>query len=279
MKHMRKSIAYIFAALLSVTLLTGCSGYNKIMKASDYDTKYSLAKSMFIEGKYTNASSILEECVVMFRGTQKAEESMFLLASCYYNLGDYLSASQYFTACFRTFPHGIYSETCRFMSGKSLFLDMPDPRLDASSTFSAISELQTFVESFPYSTYRKEAENMIQTMYDRLAEKELGTAKLYYNMGNYLGNNFLSAIIVSQNALMDFPQTRLREEFAFLILKSRFQMAEESVQAKKEARYRDTIDEYYAFKNDYSDSKYMKDADKIFRQASKKVKETDKQEE
>lgn len=279
MKLMRKSASYIFAVLLSVVLFTGCSGYNRIMKASDYDAKYSLAKSMFIEGKYTNCSSILEECVVMFRGTRKAEESMFLLASCYFNIGDYLAASQYFTACFRTFSTGIYSETSRFLSGKSLFLDMPDPRLDASSTFSAIQELQNFVEAYPHSTYRKEAEDMIFTMYDRLAEKELKTAQLYYNMGNYLGNNYLSGIIVAQNAMLDYPQTKYREDFAILILRSRYQMAEESVKSKKESRYRDTIDEYYAFKNDFPESRYMKEADKIFRQASKNVNVTDIQEE
>lgn len=279
MRYMRKSALHIMIILTAVAMLASCSGYNKIMKASDYDTKYSLAKSMFVEGRYTNASSILEECVVMFRGTAKAEESMFLLASCYFNLEDYLSASQYYTACNRTFNHGVYAETSRFLSGKSLFLDMPDPRLDASSTFSAISELQSFIEAYPFSTYRTEAENMIATMYDRLAEKELSTATLYYNMGNYLGNNYLSSIIISQNAMQDYPQTKYREDFAILILRSRFQMAEESVKSKKESRYRETLDEYYAFKNDYPESKYMKEADKIYRQASKKMTETDTQEE
>ena len=279
MEYMRKSALHIMFFLSAVAMLTACSGYNKIMKASDYDTKYSLAKSMFIEGKYTNASTILEECVVMFRGTKKAEESMFLLASCYYNLEDYMSASQYYTACYRTFSSGVYSETSRFLSGKSLFLDMPDPRLDATSTFSAIAELQKFVESYPRSVYRTEAENMIFTMYDRLAEKELSTATLYYNMGNYLGNNFLSSIITSQNALQDYPQTKFREDFAILMLRARFQMAEESVKSKQQSRYRDTVDEYYAFKNDYPESKFMKEADRIFRQASKKLTDTDTQEE
>lgn len=264
--------AYIIAVLtLYMVMLTGCSGYNKILKASDYSTKYSLAKSYFMEGHYTTCSSILEECVAYHRGTALAEESMYLLATCYYNMGDYLSASQYYLACYRSFPNSTYSENCLFWSGKSLFLDTPDPRLDATSTSQAIAELQRFVESYPESRYRTEAEGMIYTMYDRLVEKELKTAELYYNMGNYLGNNFRSSIIVAQNALRDYPYTKYREQLSMLVLKSKFQMAQESVLSKRDDRYRDAIDEYYAFKNEFPDSEYNKEVEKIFRISTKNL--------
>ena len=36
----------------------------------------------------------------------------------------------------------------------------------------------------------------------------------------------------------------------------------------------ETIDEYYAFKNEFPDSKYTKEANNIFKDASKYVKET-----
>lgn len=90
-------------------------------------------------------------------------------------------------------------------------------------------------------------------------------------MGNYMGNNYRASIITAQNAMRDYPYTKYREELSFLVLKSKFQMAEESVVDKKMDRYRDAIDEYYAFKNDYPESKYFKDAEKIFRLSSKYV--------
>ena len=268
---MRKSAFIVLFSALVLAVLSGCSGYNKILKASDYNTKYSLAKTYFIEGRYTTCSSILEECVAYQRGTAQAEESMYLLATCYFKLEDYLSASQYFLACYRSFPNSTYSENCLYWSGKSLFLDTPDPRLDATSTTSAIIQLQSFVESYPESQYRAEAEQMIYTMYDRLVEKELGTAELYYNLGNYLGNNYRSSIIVAQNALRDYPYTKYREKLSMLVLKAKFQMAQESVLAKRDDRYRDAIDEYYAFKNEFPESSYMKDADKIVRIATKNL--------
>lgn len=268
---MRKLGLHISVFAVSLILLSGCTGYNKILKTADYDYKYNLAKLLFIQGKFTGASTILEECVVMFRGTSRAEESVYMLGSCYYNMGDYISASEYYRINYKTYPNGMYSELSRYYTGKSLFLDTPDPRLDPTSTYAAIDELQQFIEKYPLSIYRSSAEEMEYTMYDRLVEKELNTAKLYYNLGNYMGNNYRSSILVAQNAMHDYPYTKYREELSFLVLKSKFQMAEESVAEKKLERYSDAIDEYYAFKNEFPESKYMKDAEKIFRASSQKV--------
>ena len=268
MKRIKLNILFL---VLCAVVLGSCSGYNKIMKASDYNAKYNLAKSLYVEGRYTNCSSILEECVIMLRGTAQAEEVVYMLANCYYNLSDYISAAQYFKNCYMTYPNGVYPEQSRFYCGKSLFLDTPDPRLDPTSTYQAIEELQVFVEGYPESSHRAEAEDMIFNMYDRLVEKEYKTATLYYNMGNYLGNNYQACVIVSQNALLDFPSSKYREDLSFLIYKAKFQMAEESVLEKKMDRYRDAIDEYYAFKNDFPESDYMKEAEKMFQKATKYV--------
>jgi outer membrane protein assembly factor BamD len=268
---MRKTASIISVLALLMALMSGCSGYNKILKASDYNTKYSLAKTYFLEGHYTTCSTMLEECVAYQRGTAQAEESMYLLATCYYNLEDYLSASQYYLACYKTYPNSTYSENCLYWSGKSLYLDTPDPRLDPTSTTAAIMQLQRFVETYPNSKYRDEAENMIYTMYDRLVEKEVGTAELYYNMGNYLGNNYRSCIVVAQNALRDYPYTKYREKLSMLVLKAKFQMAQESVLSKRDDRYRDAIDEYYAFKNEFPESSYMKEAEKMYRISTKNL--------
>ena len=50
-------------------------------------------------------------------------------------------------------------------------------------------------------------------------------------------------------------------------------MAQESVASKREERYRDAIDEYYAFRNEYPESDFMKEADKMFRISTKSLKE------
>ena len=50
-----------------------------------------------------------------------------------------------------------------------------------------------------------------------------------------------------------------------LILKSKYQMARQSVEEKKEERFRDVIDEYYSFINNYPDGPNRKEADNIYK--------------
>ena len=99
MKRIKLNILFL---VLCAVVLGSCWGYNKIMKTSDYNAKYNLANSLYVEGRYTNCSSILEECVIMLRGTAQAEEVVYMLANCYYNLSDYISAAQYFKNCYMT---------------------------------------------------------------------------------------------------------------------------------------------------------------------------------
>ena len=95
----------------------------------------------------------------------------------------------------------------------------------------------------------------------------------YYDLGNYMGNNYESAIISAQNALKDYPTTTYREELSMLILESKYQEAVQSVEERKVERYRSTIDEYYNFINEFPDGKSKKQADKIFNESKKIVKD------
>ena len=67
---------------------------------------------------------------------------------------------------------------------------------------------------------------MLFELQDKLAYKEFLAAKLYYNLGLYLGNNYESCIITAQNALKDYPFTKHKEDLTFLILRAKAEMAD-----------------------------------------------------
>lgn len=265
--------------LLSAGILSSCGEYNKVLKSTDYEYKYEAAKAYFAKGQSSRAATILEELIPIMKGTSNAEESLYMLAMTYYNQGDFVTASHYFNTYYTTYPRGLYTELARFHSGKALYLDTPEPRLDQSSTYKAIDELQMFMEYFPESSRREIAQNMIFELQDKLVEKEYLSAKLYYDLGSYTGNtvysstgnNYLAAVVTAQNILREYPYTQKREDLSILILRAKYDMAKESVPEKKEERMRETIDEYYAFKNEFPDSKYMKEVEGIFKDASKYV--------
>ena len=271
---------YIIIALVSGSVLTSCGEYNKVLKSTDYEYKYEAAKSYFGKGQNTKAAAILEELITILKGTDKAEESLYMLGMTYYNQGDFITASHYFSTYYNTYPRGTYTEQARFYSGKALFLDTPEPRLDQSSTYKAIQELQMFMEYFPASNRHQEAQQMIFDLQDKLVMKDYMAARLYYDLGytgnssySTTGNNYLACIVTAQNALKDYPYTKLREDISILLLRAKYDMAKESVEEKKEERMRDAIDEYYAFKNEFPESKYIKEVENIYKDAKKYVKE------
>lgn len=270
-----KNIVYLY--LLIALVVSSCRSSNSLgneYKNMDIDYMYETAKAYYLDGNYNKASDLLETMVTMLKGGDKAEESIMLLAMCYYNSKDYETASQYFKLHYSNYPRGEYAEYSRFYSGKSLYMDITEPELDQSGTYVAINELQLFMEYFPLSKYRDEAQDLIAKMQDVLVKKEYLSAKLYYDLGDYMaymGNNYEACIITAQNVLKDFPYTALREDISMLILKARYKMARSSVLEKKVERYRNTVDEYYAFKTEFPESKYLEEAEKYYNEASKFV--------
>ena len=58
-----------------------------------------------------------------------------------------------------------------------------------------------------------------------------------------------------------------------MILRAKYEMAVNSVEDKKMDRYRETVDEYYAFKNEFPESKYLKEDERIFKDSQKVIKD------
>jgi len=256
--------------LLVVTLLaTSCSEYTKLQKSKDNDLKFLKAKEYYEKKKYMQAATLFESVLPFFRGGEKGEESLYLLAMSYLKNRDYLTAKNYFSSYSRNYPKSKYAEDCKFYTGYCYYKDSPNVKLDQSATKKGIEEFSMFIELYPESAYITEVLNMVNELQEKLAYKAFLNASLYYKMGNYMGNNYLAAIITATNAIKEFPSNKYEEEFAFIILKSKFQQAEKSVREKMEDRYRDTVDEYYNFINDFPKSKYKKDAQQIFEKSQK----------
>ncbi len=270
MNVMKKNILIL---VLAIGMLSSCGEYNKLLKSTDYEYKYEAAKAYFAKGQYSRSIVLLNELITILKGTGNAEESLYMLGMSYYNQKDYQTAAQTFIQYYNVYPRGIYTELARFHAGKALYLDTPEPRLDQSATYSAIQQLQLFLEYFPQSSRKEEAQNMIFALQDKLVMKEYLSAKLYYNLGNYLGNNYLSCVITAQNALKDYPYTNLREDLSILILRAKYELAVYSVEERKEERYREAVDEYYAFMNEFPESKYAKEANHIFEESKKILKD------
>ena len=260
--------AILFSALLGTA---SCADYNRILKTSDYEYKYEAAKQYYAEGQYNRAATLLGDLLTTLKGTDQGEESLFLTGMCNFNSQSYDAAASIFRKYYQTYPKGRYAEQARFNCGYALYKNTPEPRLDQTATYEAVTEFQNFIENFPSSGLRPQAQDLIFKLQDKLVEKEYLSAKLYYDLGAYIGNgvngNYGACIVTAENAIKDYPYTSRREDFAILILRAKFALARLSIEAKKEERYHTAIDEYYGFVTEYPESKYMAEAKKLFRSA------------
>ncbi len=267
------SLCAVAALLLA---LTACNNVNAVMKSSAYSYKYEAAKQYYTQGYYNRAATVLGDVVTVLKGTEKGEESLFLLGMASLKARNYDAASTYFKKYYESYPQGIYAEEAHYQSGMALYLSTPEPKLDQSATYSAVTEFQNFIEAYPTSPRRQDAQNRIFELQDKLVEKEYLSAKLYYDLGSYIGNgnngNYQACIVTAENAIKDFPYTKRREDFAFLILKAKFEYAKKSVSARQEERYENAIDEYYGFQSEYPESKYLKQAEALYNAAPKAYK-------
>ena len=271
---------YVISLSILMMLLTGCaSEFNRVYKTTDNDYKYEFAKECFARGKFTQAITLLQELVTIQKGTDNAQECLYMLAMAEYCDRDYESASETFKKYYKTYPKGIYAEQAAFYIGQSLYQSTPEPRLDQTSTVNAISAYQDFLDFFPESQLKEKATSRMFELTDKLVFKEYLSAKLYFNLGDYFGNcleggsNYEACIVTSENALKTYPFTSMREKFAVLIMKSKYELARQSVEDKKVDRYRDAEDECYGFINEYPESPERKTAEKYIKRCKEITKD------
>jgi len=258
---------------LLVLMLTGCGEYQKILKSTDPEFKYQKAIEYFNAGEYVKAQELLDDVTSYYRGTERSEEVLIYLARCYMGQKVYDSAAEYYEAYTRSYPKGTYNMEARFMVAHAYYMDSPDARLDQAQTKTAIQFFTQFIEMFPESTYAEQAYSERQEMYDKLAYKELLSARLYYNLGTYLGNNYISCETVAKNALKTYPASPYAEEFNWLIFAAKYQQMVNSTEMLLSERARAAQDEYYSFITEFPDSKHASQAKNWFKHIRKVLKE------
>ena len=259
--------------VLMMIVLAGCGDYQKLLKSRDPEEKYQAALLYFNQKQYVKAQTLLDDVSPYYKGTERSEDVLAYLARCYMGQKDYGSATEYYRAYTRSYPKGKYAAEAYFQLGHCQYLESPDARLDQDITRKAIEAFTQFVELYPESPYAEQAYREMGEMYDKLALKELYNARLYYNLGTYLGNNYLSCELTCKNALKNYPSNQYQEEFNWLILQAKYQQMVNSFEQLKLERARDTQDEYYNFITEYPTSKHRKEADRMLVQIQKLTKD------
>jgi outer membrane protein assembly factor BamD len=253
----------ITAIILFASALYSCGEYQKVLKSDDYNYKYIKAIAYYESEDFNRAMPLFNELSTVLRGTAKMEEVSYYFAYCHYSAGDNLMAAYLFKDFTRNYPISKHAEECAYMSAYCYYLETPNFSLDATNNYKAIKELQAFVNKFPTSEKVKKCNELLDELRAILSKKAFENAKQYF-----VTENYKSAIIALENVLIDFPSYTNREEVYFLIVKSSYLLAINSISTKVVDRLKATLDAYEQFKDNYAASEYLKDLENTYKKTN-----------
>lgn len=240
-------------------LVSSCNNFERLLKSTDYELKYTKAKEYFEKGQYIRSVQLYEELIPVMRGTDKAEEVAYYHAWSEYHLGDYYLSQYYFKNYTRQFPDGKHVEECYFMNALCYYLTSPNYKLDPSNTKNAIKEFQSFIDTYPESSRIDTCNLLMDKLHAKIERKEYEIIKQYFKL-----DDWKATIVATQNYVKDYPSSLYNEEMYYLLIDSYYLLAINSVPSKKEERLNGAIENYVKFVDLYPKSAYLSRAENVY---------------
>lgn len=231
----------------------GCSEYQKVLKSTDLDLKYTKAVEYYEDEKYNKAYPLFDELLTLYRGTKKAADVYYYYAYTNYYLKDYIFAAYHFKNFSTTFPNHEKNEELAYMVGYCYYLESPSYSLDQSYTFKAINEIQLFVNTHPDSERLADSNKLIIELRRKLEKKSFERALQYYKTRYYQ-----AATVAFANTLNNFPDTQYQEEILLYKFQATFELAKNSIETKKLQRFIESKTAYLDLINHFPESAKLK---------------------
>lgn len=247
-------------------LVAGCSEYNKVLKSTDIEYKYTKALEYYHEESYYQALTILEELIGLTRGTQRAEEVYYYYAKSHFGVEDYYLANYYLKTFTKTFANSPKAEECLFLAAECSYQLSPSYSLDQTDTRNAIDEYQLFLDKYPYSNLKDSANHQIERLHMKLERKAYENARQFAKTLRYK-----AATSALKDFLKEYPASQYREEAMFLIVKCQYMLAEGSIEEKKLERMRAVGENYRTFAAAFPESDYLAEAESYFRKSERQI--------
>lgn len=254
-----------FYILITFTVLSACSEYQKVLKAEEIAPKFKMGEDLYNEGNFAKANKLFAQIVPDYRGKPQAEKLMYLYSNSFYKMKDYYISGYQFERFAASYPKSEKLEEASFLSAKSYYMLSPIYSKDQKETTEAIEKLQTFINLFPESEYLAEANVLIKELDFKLQKKAFEIGKQYNRISDYP-----ASVRSFDNFIFEFPGSTLKEEALFYKLDSAYKLAMNSLEAKrtltgivqlKKQRLEQAKEFYITFKKTFANSEHISEVD------------------
>lgn len=213
---------------------------NVILDAED---QFALAKREFEKNHYDQAVIEFQELIFNYPGAVFIDSAQYLLGTCYFNQDDYPLAIVEYNKLLSSFPTSQLSDDAAFMVSFCDFKMSPRAELDQTHTLKAIEELQRFLDDYPISDRRGDAQDLLNRARTKLAKKAYKNGHLYLKM-----NRYEAALVYLKDVVNEYHDT----EWA---APAQFQIAEVYL---KQEEYAKAKEEYQKFLENFPEDKLAK---------------------
>jgi outer membrane protein assembly factor BamD len=226
---MRLKTILLTAPLLSLTV-AGCASRGPAFENLDQESLFQYAMEQLRDRDWSDAIAAFERFTFTFPSHARVPEARFRIGEAYAGKGEHVTAAMEFNRLANDFPAGPWADDARFETCRAYSELSPSPPRDQEYTATAVDHCRSLVLYYPESEYRPRAEEMIQTLVNKLAQKDFETAEYYFRNRAYH-----SANIYYEGVASDFPETtwaprallRLHESYTRLGYEQEAQAARE----------------------------------------------------
>ena len=250
---------YISLLVLSVILLSCKTEMDQAMKSADKDFILKVANEKFAKKKWTDALALYDRLPNLVAGTDDAPNVVINSAYANYYDKNYRLAANQFKNFVISFPQDPRKEEAAYLSALCYYEGSLQYNLDQSNTESAITELQNFLNEYPDSERSKNITQLVDELTYKLEFKAFENAKQYYKMAEYK-----AAAVTFENVLEDFPATKLRPKIYDIILKSKYELAVNSIYDLKKERLDNAAAYAKRVSAELPNTEYSKTADDLY---------------
>lgn len=266
---------YIRITVLLLTLLAADAGFgtasgkgmNKLLKSKNTEQIYQAGLDSYRNKKYRTATVYFEAVYNDLYSSDRADTILFYTAKSYYNQGMYDLAADGFDQYRKSFSRRPFAEEAEYLLPMCWYHLSRAVERDQTETNKAITTFNEYLNRHPESIKAPDIKRMLEELQHKLYEKEFVNAALYFKLQRYP-----ASVAALRYSLKAMPETPYRETMMYLICKSWYNYAKNSIPARKLDRYMKMVDSYYNFRSEYPESTgYLKDLDKMFREAKSYV--------
>lgn len=263
----KTNLIYYAIIVLGLVFATGCkSEFEKLRASSDTDKVYKAAMEFYEKKEWLKAQTLFETVRANLRGKNELEQVFFNYAYTHYHLGNYTLAAYYFEQFSQTFANSQSREESDYMIAFSNYQLSPSFRLDQGNSLKAIDAFQYFVNTYPKSSRVDDCNKLIDGLRNKMEVKAFSQGQLYFDLKQYQ-----AAIQSFENLLKDFPETKESEKVKYMIIRSNYLLAQNSIVDKKEERFQLVVDKSNSFLVKFPESSYNKEINDLLNNSIRNI--------